>query len=201
MKLYKYCPMNQNTWETIRTGKFYFADWKKLNDPMEGIFRYKKDSIDLAKIVRQEKQRYRVCCLSKKCNEPLMWAHYADGFKGVCIEIDPNPNLNEEGERQIGEYSLVLKKDSDPTKLLTRKLDFWGYEDEWRILRRFQGDDEINLFEIGKIESVYYFSGGLLRSNSLSKIDYREIFLKKLEFKDLEPKCIEVKNQKEGLSR
>ncbi|UEM40623.1 DUF2971 domain-containing protein [Pectobacterium aquaticum] len=31
-----------------------------------------------------------VCCFSKSLRDPLMWSHYSDGMKGLCIAYDKN---------------------------------------------------------------------------------------------------------------
>src|SRR5258707_13661808 len=41
---------------------------------------------DLRKVFREEAS---FCTLSEKHDDKLMWAHYADGHKGICIEFKP----------------------------------------------------------------------------------------------------------------
>lgn len=31
---------------------------------------------------------FGICCLSKTCTSDLMWTHYADNHRGVCLEFD-----------------------------------------------------------------------------------------------------------------
>ncbi len=33
-------------------------------------------------------REYRICSFSKEYNNILLWAHYADGFKGICIKVE-----------------------------------------------------------------------------------------------------------------
>ena len=37
-----------------------------------------------------EISKYRISCFSKNNNGPLMWAHYADRHKGICLVYDRN---------------------------------------------------------------------------------------------------------------
>lgn len=95
-----------------------------------------------------------VCCFSKDSQSTLMWAHYADSNKGICIEYDfnnvpaehivrksifpiaytPAPinveDLLSENGRQIYQYPL------DAAILCTalNKASIWQYEQEWRFV-------------------------------------------------------------------
>ena len=37
---------------------------------------------------KQMDERYRVYCLTRRPASPLMWAHYADHHRGICLEIN-----------------------------------------------------------------------------------------------------------------
>ena len=59
------------------------------------IINYLKDNNDKEEVVKIKLflrcmliNTLKVCCLSKKENIKHMWSFYADGMKGVCIEID-----------------------------------------------------------------------------------------------------------------
>ena len=97
-----------------------------------------------------------VCCFSKENSSTLMWAHYADSNKGLCIEYDFNKlpipkgdllrssifpvaytsepidvgDLLSETGSQIYQYPL------DAAVLCTalNKASVWQYEQEWRII-------------------------------------------------------------------
>ena len=97
-----------------------------------------------------------VCCLSKDNSSTLMWAHYADSNRGICIEYDFNklPNLN---ENLLWKTILPVAYTTNPidvTDLLEKtgssvyqypldaavlcaalnKASIWQYEKEWRIV-------------------------------------------------------------------
>ena len=90
-----------------------------------------------------------VCCFSSAFNNPLLWSHYGDQHRGVCIGYglnrNPKPKLYEVkygGNRTVF-TSLIAKAllDDDPKskeyldgKVMLRKASSWSYEREWRLL-------------------------------------------------------------------
>ena len=44
---------------------------------------------EISKTVDKIKESLLVCCYSKRNDSILMWSHYADSHKGVCIEFNP----------------------------------------------------------------------------------------------------------------
>lgn len=143
MKIYKYMPYNysQRIEEILSGGVFYFADWRKLNDPMEGYFHYYDSELspeELGKIV-QGKDAYGICCFSMNCDEILMWAHYASNHKGICIEIDADIERSPEVTLELITYQPKIPwvkqrngKVRDAKDILSRKIQKWKYEQEIR---------------------------------------------------------------------
>jgi hypothetical protein len=81
---------------------------------------------------------YRVYCLSEVCDSPLMWAHYTDSHKGICLEFDAlaAPFFRENGAAKVtyrATYPAVDITDPGYESLIT-KSDVWAYEREWRIV-------------------------------------------------------------------
>lgn len=84
-------------------------------------------------------QNIGVFCLTTKPDNLLMWAHYADSHKGVCLQFDgySRPFCNAQkviyaAERlPINPYQDT--KDDMLVKGLLTKSDHWRHEEEWRI--------------------------------------------------------------------
>ncbi|WP_324285361.1 DUF2971 domain-containing protein [Enterobacter ludwigii] len=87
-----------------------------------------------------------VLCLSKKFNSPLMWSHYANQHKGLCIEYDMKDVKDEQvheviygGSRKIltSEIGEWLDEPGNDTRMkqvcLLTKSGEWRYESEWRM--------------------------------------------------------------------
>lgn len=103
------------------------------------------------KIETELRNRYGkgICCFSEEFNNPLLWSHYGDEHRGMCIgySLDrrPPPELKKVsygGDRTITTSSLeaaLLHKNANATalldaKVLLRKAPEWQYEKEWRII-------------------------------------------------------------------
>lgn len=120
--------------DCISSGKFWFSSLWKQNDALEGVYLTNNDEKDFF----SEKNKMKICCFSRKealC-EPLMWAHYAGGFKGVAIAVQMQ--CNDSGHTQLSndKVKYINKFDADKTcdftKIITRKTKVWKYEHELR---------------------------------------------------------------------
>ena len=85
---------------------------------------------------KQMDERYRVYCLTRRPAIPLMWAHYADHHRGICLEINVRqPDLCAAIQVQYRETypSFRLGADRDLSPFYTKSSD-WQYEDEYRLI-------------------------------------------------------------------
>jgi hypothetical protein len=84
-------------------------------------------------------EQYRVYCLGPDLNNLLMWAHYADSHRGICLEFSMRNKIFCAALKC--EYSstfpiMTLHDDSDDAALLSllSKSDVWSYEKEYRLI-------------------------------------------------------------------
>lgn len=82
--LYKYRAFSLNTIDSLLNSYFYFNSLEKLNDPLD-IPINEMQSLDELKYCKIDKDDYKVFCLSLEKENHLMWSHYADSHKGICI--------------------------------------------------------------------------------------------------------------------
>ena len=90
-----------------------------------------------------------ICCFSEEYDNPLLWSHYGDQHRGICIgyslDRKPTPELKKVrygGDRTVTTSLLeqaLLKKDADAiaqldADVLLRKAPEWSYEKEWRLI-------------------------------------------------------------------
>jgi hypothetical protein len=130
-KIYRYLPFNLNTLRFLVTGHLYLASPSNLNDPFESEFEFKKlnnlpDQAFLEKIFSGRKikvkdvnevnfyihlkkllhdilnEEYGITCFSETKNNTLMWSHYADSHKGICLEFDSDKLMQSEVIRHLG---------------------------------------------------------------------------------------------------
>lgn len=83
-----------------------------------------------------------VCSLTERNDHVLMWSHYADNHRGICVGIRHNAS-HFEGQWPLDvRYSRVRPvhnpiqrgSPSEMINMMLTKADFWAYEREWRLL-------------------------------------------------------------------
>lgn len=125
--------------------RLYCADWKALNDPMEGMFAYSTRGKDpraqqIVKGIGTAKSRYKVCSLSRDFQSHLLWSHYAGGFDGLAIEVelpDDDPDICEVEYRGVFAFldmDEVRDEEEAARRILFSKYQEWAYEEEIRVL-------------------------------------------------------------------
>jgi len=82
-----------------------------------------------------------ILCLSTKPDNILMWSHYADSHRGVCLGFEgengscPFPAakpVHYQPRRAVCNPVLASREEMKRSTLFT-KLDTWAYEEEWRV--------------------------------------------------------------------
>lgn len=97
-----------------------------------------------------------ICCFSSKANSELMWSHYADSSKGVCLEFDFKKNDSIKKKLIPVRYSnktILAQNEVDISKSLIKKRKAWSYENEWRII------EDVGLIPFDKSELVRVIFG------------------------------------------
>ncbi|NQT32037.1 MAG: hypothetical protein HQ594_00005 [Candidatus Omnitrophica bacterium] len=141
----------------LETGKFWCSKFSELNDPMEGVFYAQRDSIPG---VYNEKNKYKICSFSARVENkrgfenPCMWGYYANGFKGIAIEVEVCEDKVEKmkyGEKVpgINDSKPIIEEIKKILKFKTRP---WRHEAEFRFLS-YEGKEEE---EIGEITKVHF---------------------------------------------
>lgn len=189
MKLYKFRSLGTETdlerlKTIIETGHFWCSRFFDLNDPMEGVFSALGLPEKLIDKIFDGKKRYKICSFSGKngLKNPTLWGYYANGFKGVAIEVEVKVNERIKPVRYISSiHSEDYRTNTrDVKEILTRKLKSWEHEDEFRFLV----DSGNNLHYIGKITKVYFGNpyGDLI--NTTDVLENSEKLRKYNELKD-----------------
>jgi hypothetical protein len=161
-----------------RDNNFTEKDYQDFIKDPEGKMEYGwKATID------NIRNKMRIFCFSEVNNSVLMFSHYADKHKGICLEFviskDPffdlldyvryqdktpvfhafNKNINE------------IHKELEVIELLTKSRT-WCYEREWRILKKDPAP--INKFHTGTLSAIIFgcqtsYSNKLLIKNIIAK--------------------------------
>jgi len=102
-----------------------------------------------------------ICCFSEKHDDILMWSHYADSHRGVCLEFEPRPGSplfrNLSAVRYQDEYPVVnfitLSDEEWVNLVYATKASHWSYEAEWRVLAH-RGGSGIRQYAPGELTAI-----------------------------------------------
>lgn len=158
---YKYIPLNNdNSIKNLINHELYISDPKNFNDPFDcPVYRdnYNK-SIGLARVL----DRIRVSCFSRNPKSILMWSHYGNSHKGICVGYRITKTY-------LSEYNLhfdnIEYRDGIPSP--TDKENYksflsntfyiknkeWSYEEEVRVVGY---DLDANPIPAPKIEEIIF---------------------------------------------
>ena len=176
------CPIIKD----IKNNTITLSSPKGFNDPMdpsikiwiEGRKHGNKIDRTCYRLLEKSLDNIRICCLvdqklnrsrlysyfnQDKEHNPLMWAHYADSHKGVCIQYKITPsNLKDTKERVVRlldvDYSKSFSINAKTPFIdsLVVKSKYWQYEKETRLVMYSRKEEEkycqLPNFEI---EAVY----------------------------------------------
>lgn len=188
MKLYKYRADIYRDLLTLVNNQIYAPTVQNLNDPAETMVNdskiyevfnlieksglpINKAKDNYAKIIAQARTKLGIFSLSKTVFNELLWAYYANGHKGFCIEYDfeqlqksfPDGLLQSTFEVQYNndtpEFSInsiinYLENDAQFVKcIIATKSMAWEREEEIRITLYSSG-----LFEISpeSVTGIYF---------------------------------------------
>lgn len=221
MKLYKFAPINKYSLLGLANRTFYCAKPSSFNDPYEFEFNEKVCSdayLEHARIehgtvtvsefsaselreqlreaIKEKIDSFGVVCLSERDDSPLMWGHYAQSQKGMCLEFSVAEDDNSvfpvcycEALPILDDPSSSLWSRRNALKPLVTKHVDWSYERERRILRE-EGGRSFNYPESFKLLSVAF--GVRCSSEDIdlvkcvlsgTKVQFRQAFLDRSTYK------------------
>ena len=162
--LYKYRNIDINTLNLITEEKVKISNFNYFNDPADPIIKLQiKELPEIKDMIN----KIKICSLSSEYDNFLMWSHYSNEHKGICIAYDIS---------KIKEYNKTILKKVIYTKkiqiykpynhifenpTLNEEKNFislfylkhknWKYEKEYRIIT-YEDYDFINL----PIKAIYF---------------------------------------------
>lgn len=144
---FKSAAQADHIFDILLNRRLYCAPLHVLNDPVEGTFAYSyqgdgeaKSANDFAGAVSEAIASLRVCSLSATFDSHLLWAHYANGFNGVAVEVElpeARPDIRRISYRGVfGGFGYTPDACADATArdVLLSKYQEWEYEQEVRII-------------------------------------------------------------------
>src|SRR5260221_10202037 len=97
MRVYKFLSCKYGL-EAIREKRLKLSELHSLNDPFDFI-PFDLSDPELRKSVLDSKYEigkdYGILCFSRSWHNPVLWAHYAESHKGICLGFDISKDLPE----------------------------------------------------------------------------------------------------------
>lgn len=163
LKLYKFRSLGdresvERARTILETGEFWCSPLWEQNDPMEGVYTFDPSNQGNMVDVFAQKNRYKICSFSgpSALQDPTIWGYYANGFKGLAIEIEiPSDAVKKVAYRNGPQHWLnreAQSLDDDIARVITTKLIRWSRENEYRFL----SDAPAGPQKIGRITGVYF---------------------------------------------
>jgi hypothetical protein len=207
MKIYKYHSINIFLLHSLRKKEHWCSRFDLLNDPYELYFIDQTDN----KVFKNLTQGVCVCCFSKTMSEILMWSHYADNHKGVCLEFEIDEEL-------VKGFLLEMKYNNELTvldkielhnngtlnlnietnaKFLITKFKNWEYEQELRFNMINDDHEKIGKTNgyIGNLTSIYF--GTRASQDDIDLIKHNTSHFENLEYFKVELDAVTMKIDKQ----
>lgn len=137
--------------QAIEKGYVYCPTYRNMNDPMEGFYRTsgllrtKEGYDEFSRSVLTDKLSLGIASFTESWRNEIMWAHYADGFQGICIAykferlintLDVSCSISKmsylDQPYYLNERSGSSGSNHAKAILSTKNLK-WAYEREWRL--------------------------------------------------------------------
>ena len=155
MKLYKMRSLNNFEFvvDLILNERLYCAHYSSLDDPFEGIYLSvthlpplllqkkgtQRVSLDNPSRLYEQEKFCRICSLSGSFEDLRLWSQYAEGHKGIAIEIDFKGHETDVVPvrylEELKKYSNTVLGAPFPEEVLSQKTIHWVHEREFRILQ------------------------------------------------------------------
>src|SRR5689334_13344415 len=133
--------------EAIRHRRLKISLFNDMNDPFELLgaeLKTRRDKAELKQLKEETNATLGALCFSRACSNPVLWSHYADKHRGLCLGFDIHEDsaheISYQGERlrEVEKEFLEGECQILGHRLLTTKFEHWRYEDEVRLIVRLE---------------------------------------------------------------
>ena len=129
----------------------FCSTYKAMNDPMEGMYKSTRRARsdpewgDMVQDIKDEKLSLGIASFSETWDHELMWAHYANGFRGICVGYNVSKLVHtlpdgcaltrvSYGDRpHTLNVMRATNREMRARAVLSQKSVKWVYEREWRL--------------------------------------------------------------------
>ena len=169
---YMYKEVNKNTIETLINRGVYKNKVENFNDPFDPYFKKYNTILD------EELKDIRITCFSTTSNNILLWSHYGNNHKGICLGYEIDETTIKENEKIILKKVLYKGIETEGIKGSQIKIEDMEIEDmEIESIDLQTKKDKLNKIQNTKL-NIKEVPGMYKPKN---RISISEVFLKKHE--------------------
>jgi hypothetical protein len=106
--LYKFYSNSDYNLEALSKNYLYFSNPRNFNDPFDCLTNREKYILRGGEGIVNHREELGVCSFSVINDNPLMWGHYTNNYKGFCLKFD-NQSLLKNDNIQIKSHIAYLK--------------------------------------------------------------------------------------------
>ena len=148
-RLYKYFSLTAYNVDAIKDSYLYLNNPSEFNDPFDCTYNLIEEKqirpVDGSYVPTQNNVGNKgICCFSTVENNPLMWPHYTNSYKGFSIRFKPDFKIHLDSGMENHRLMRVIYS-RKPNKVSEKmpfansyqlgiKLKHWSYENEWRLV-------------------------------------------------------------------
>ena len=134
--------------QAIRKRRIKIARLLELNDPFEFLGCNLQDRNFRRSLISTKQElstNNGLICFSRTWRNPVIWAHYADNHKGMCLGFEVKDELLREVD-YVPERPLPPENFDEAfmVSLLYSKFSHWRYEQEMRVYVKLDKGNKIN---------------------------------------------------------
>jgi hypothetical protein len=136
--------------QDLQNRRLKIARIHELNDPFELL------AFDLGNAAQRQSFRKTrdeisrdmgILCFSREWNNPVLWSHYADKHRGICLGFETDDEIpmpvDYTADRPVLPDSLPEEmREGFALQMLSTKFKDWSYENEVRIYIRLNPTEE-----------------------------------------------------------
>ena len=134
MRLYHFLP-EEYALDDLKNSRIKISKLDSLNDPFELLWLYgdKEENAALIAFKKEFSKKGGIICFSQNWQNLLLWSHYANRHKGICLGFDIENKLVKKVCYVDARTRLnpSLSKEMED-RLVYTKSSGWKYEEEWR---------------------------------------------------------------------
>jgi hypothetical protein len=135
MRVYKFSSSEFGL-KALREHRLKMSEIEDLNDPFELLpFDLSNPKLRQALVATRTEmnRKHGLVCFSRKWSDPVLWSHYSENHRGICLGFDASDQLTHMVDYVQDRLQFPNDSPTAVNQMLYTKYSAWAYEEEVRI--------------------------------------------------------------------